>query len=93
MVVTGGVLTKPDKSKLFYVPQKPYLALGTLRDQIIYPHSELEARKKGYNDEKLSELLDSVHLKYLITREGGFNAINDWADVLSGGEKQVGELL
>ena len=29
-----GVVTKPPASKLFYVPQKPYLALGTFRDQV-----------------------------------------------------------
>jgi ABC-type uncharacterized transport system fused permease/ATPase subunit len=40
---------------IFYVPQRPYTALGTLRDQIIYPltvaDAELKARfesQKGY---------------------------------------------
>lgn len=34
-----GVLTKPPKDQILFVPQKPYLVLGTLRDQIIYPHT------------------------------------------------------
>jgi ATP-binding cassette subfamily D (ALD) protein 3 len=27
----GGVVTKPDRSKLFYVPQRPYMPFGTFR--------------------------------------------------------------
>ncbi|KAF9973410.1 ATP-binding cassette sub- D member 3 [Actinomortierella ambigua] len=84
----GGTVTKPEPSKLFYVPQKPYLALGTFRDQVIYPDTKAQAAAKGYDDSKLMELLEVVHLGYLIEREGGWDAIQDWADVLSGGEKQ-----
>jgi ABC-type uncharacterized transport system fused permease/ATPase subunit len=35
----NGVMTKPGKEEILFVPQKPYLVLGTLRDQIIYPHT------------------------------------------------------
>ncbi|KAI7903409.1 ABC transporter transmembrane region 2-domain-containing protein [Cokeromyces recurvatus] len=84
----GGNLTKPEPHKLFYVPQKPYLPLGTFRDQVIYPDTQAEALKKGYDDPTLMKLLDTVHLGYLVEREGGWDTVQDWADVLSGGEKQ-----
>ncbi len=78
----NGTLTKPQASKLFYVPQKPYVAIGTLRDQVIYPDSPEESLAKGFSDKRLLELLSAVHLEYLVTREGGWDAIQDWADVL-----------
>lgn len=33
----SGTMTRPHHSKLFYIPQKPYLVPGTLRDQVILP--------------------------------------------------------
>eukprot|EP00296_Roombia_truncata_P007545 JP445986.1.p1 GENE.JP445986.1~~JP445986.1.p1 ORF type:complete len:672 (-),score=171.35 JP445986.1:179-2194(-) len=84
----GGTLTKPAQQHLFYIPQKPYLALGTLRDQVIYPDTKEQCYAKGTTDKDLLGLLSQVHLQYLVDREGGWDAISDWADVLSGGEKQ-----
>uniref|UniRef100_A0A7S3MZ59 ABC transporter domain-containing protein n=1 Tax=Strombidium inclinatum TaxID=197538 RepID=A0A7S3MZ59_9SPIT len=86
--VSGGTLYKPPSDKIFYIPQRPYLPNGTLRDQIIYPHSLEECRANGVSDDDLFELLKVVKLSYLVKREGGWDNENDWNDVLSGGEKQ-----
>lgn len=84
----GKALYRPDSSKIFYVPQRPYLALGTLRDQIIYPLTKEEAEEQGCTDDALKQLLHDVYLDEVGNRKGGLDSVCDWSDVLSGGEKQ-----
>ena len=86
--VFGGTLTKPGPGKLFYIPQRPYMTLGTLRDQIIYPDTHDDMVKRGIRDDDLLTYLDLVKLTYIQERDGGWDAVADWMDVLSGGEKQ-----
>lgn len=84
----SGVMHKPTGEKIFYIPQRPYLPNGTLKDQVIYPDDQKAFEKKGMTDDDLQEILEHVRLGFLPGREGGWNAVNDWIDVLSGGEKQ-----
>lgn len=51
---------KPHRSKLFYIPQRPYMTLGTLRDQVIYPDTEEDQRRKEVTDQALEEFLSKV---------------------------------
>jgi len=81
----GGTITKPAQAKLFYIPQRPYLSIGTFRDQIIYPHHKEDMT---ITDDELMHYLKEVHLEYLVDRVGGWDSVQDWADLLSGGEKQ-----
>jgi len=65
------------------------MTLGTLRDQIIYPHTYEEMKRRGKSDQDLYNFLDIVQLRLLVQqREKGLDSIEDWIDVLSGGEKQ-----
>jgi ATP-binding cassette subfamily D (ALD) protein 3 len=55
--IFGGKLTKPTIEKIFYIPQRPYLPNGTLRDQLIYPHTIDQQKRKGVADEVTLSLL------------------------------------
>ena len=89
--VYRGLVSRPRNSGIdgiMFLPQRPYLASGTLRDQVIYPHSEIDMRDSGRKDSELHQILEDVRLGYLPEREGGWNVRKEWKDVLSGGEKQ-----
>lgn len=87
--VYGGVVRSPARSRIFFVPQRPYLALGSLRENVVFPFSWREAvARKGATDESIIEMLRIAHLGTLVERPGGIEAVHDWAEVLSGGQKQ-----
>ena len=47
----SGTLTKPPIDKIFYIPQRPYLPNGTLRDQVIYPDTIADMKKRGMTED------------------------------------------
>jgi len=82
-----GTVSVPNYGDIMYVPQKAYMPPGTLRDQVIYPDTKAEMLAKGWSDEKLNELFKKCFLEKIPLREGGWDAVNDFYDVFSGGEK------
>jgi len=89
--VYRGLVSRPrltGTDGIMFLPQRPYLSSGTLRDQVIYPHTELDMRDAGRRDSELARVLDEARLGYLPEREGGWDTRKEWKDVLSGGEKQ-----
>ncbi|MBD1892245.1 ABC transporter ATP-binding protein/permease [Coleofasciculus sp. FACHB-SPT9] len=78
-----GTIIRPESNQILFLPQRPYMVLGTLRDQLLYPNTHLEV-----DDEHLKQVLEQVNLAGLEERFGGFDAQEDWADVLSLGEQQ-----
>ncbi|EON67975.1 ATP-binding cassette, subfamily D (ALD), member 2 [Coniosporium apollinis CBS 100218] len=86
--VYGGTVRKPPFEDIFYIPQRPYLSRGTLRQQIIYPDGVREMRDKGITDADLHRILSVVEIESIVDRPGGWDAEQEWTDVLSGGLQQ-----
>jgi len=86
--VYGGTVRKPPFEDIFYIPQRPYLSRGTLRQQIIYPDNLREMRDKGITDDDLYNILSVVEIESIVDRPGGWDAEQEWTDMLSGGLQQ-----
>ena len=67
--------------RLFFMPQKPYVPLGTLRRAVAYPLSPDEV-----DDALLRKTVEEVGLGHFLDRLD--DETTTWENVLSGGEKQ-----
>jgi putative ATP-binding cassette transporter len=79
----SGRVVRPEGADMMFLPQHPYVAVGDLRRQLLYPHPE-----RDVSDEELLELLQRVNLPGLAAHVGGLHATLDWGKVLSVGEQQ-----
>ncbi|MFZ5789382.1 MAG: ABC transporter ATP-binding protein/permease [Pseudomonadota bacterium] len=74
-----GRVALPARAKLLFLPQKPYLPLGSLRQAILYPGAT------GADDEAIRDALAGCRLEPLIER---LDEEGNWAQALSPGEQQ-----
>lgn len=79
----SGSVTRPGGQQMLFLPQQPYLPLGSLRCQLTYPQLD-----SNIPDDELLGWLDRVNLSALAERSGGLDAELDWSTVLSVGEQQ-----
>ena len=74
-----GTLEIPAEDKLMFIPQRPYLPLGTLKESLLYPGTE------SRTDEELKQLMEDCCIGYLYDK---LYMEADWSHVLSVGEQQ-----
>ena len=74
-----GKINLPKTEELMFIPQKPYIPLGSLREALLYPG------KKALSDEEILYLLDLCQIGYLRDK---LDLVADWSHVLSVGEQQ-----
>ena len=78
----NGDIYKPKITDTMFLPQKPYMLLGTLRDQVCYPGSSSQ-----FSDEDVRNAINLVSMNSII-QEHGLDDTKDWSRVLSVGEQQ-----
>ena len=86
--VSSGYIIKPSNigaRGLFFLPQRPYMPMSTLRELLVYP-----GFPAGLGIEKdiiLLNLLRLVRLDFMVNTYG-FDHVDNWSDILSHGEQQ-----
>ena len=78
-----GELVRPERDNILFLPQRPYIILGTLREQLLYPNLDLQL-----SDQELESILQQVNLDDVLSRVGGFDAEVPLENILSLGEQQ-----
>ena len=77
-----GTIQMPKDSRVLFLPQRPYLPLGSLRRALFYP---MDVSESGETEEKLKRILGLVGLESLGDR---LDQVDDWSRILSLGEQQ-----
>jgi putative ATP-binding cassette transporter len=75
-----GRIRVPAGARLLFLPQKPYLPLGTLKHAVCYPEHE-----SRFGDEEVRRALEAVGLAHKVA---DLERAENWGQVLSGGEQQ-----
>jgi vitamin B12/bleomycin/antimicrobial peptide transport system ATP-binding/permease protein len=80
----GGSLERPAFAHLMFLPQRPYMVEGSLREQLLYPYPDW-----GVPDEDIRKVVGDVNLSDVFSRvDDDLDRVLDWGNVLSLGEQQ-----
>ena len=77
----SGQILRPRRSEFTFMPQRPYLPLGTLRHALVYPHPD-DGR---IPDDRMRDALAKCGLTHMAAR---LDDEDQWDQIMSGGEKQ-----
>jgi len=79
-----GRVVRPPLDDIVFLPQRPYLPLGTLRDLLVG-----NGDGRVISDDQIATTLRDVGLGSVQMRAGGLDTEQDWPDILSLGEQQL----
>jgi putative ATP-binding cassette transporter len=79
-----GRIVRPRPGDVMFLPQKPFLAPGPLREQLCEG-----AGCRELTDERILSVFQEVQFERILKRVGGLEADRDWPAVLSPGEQEL----
>lgn len=79
-----GVIRRPDLDDIYFLPERPYLPPGTLRQALVRVGMEDQV-----DDARILQVLGKLGIKQVIERVGGLDTEADWDNLLSLSEQQV----
>ncbi|HYE34917.1 ABC transporter ATP-binding protein/permease [Methylocaldum sp.] len=79
-----GRIIHPELNQIMFLPERPYLPPGTLRELLLRTGQEFVI-----GEERILEVLQAFDLKPVLTRASGLDAEQDWDSVTSLAEQQL----
>jgi putative ATP-binding cassette transporter len=79
-----GSVLRPGGHAMQFLPERPYLTPGTLREALVSPHRESQV-----SDQQLLDILAQWNLSRILARTAGLHVERDWESELSLGEQQL----
>jgi vitamin B12/bleomycin/antimicrobial peptide transport system ATP-binding/permease protein len=79
----AGQIVRPSLGQILFVPERPYLPPGTLRDALLRTGSE-----RDVDEVRITAALRAVGIEDTVASVGGLSVERDWDDVLSLADQQ-----
>jgi putative ATP-binding cassette transporter len=86
-----GTVTRPPLDSISFLPQRPYLPPGTLRDVLLSDgdQGDHQGDHQAISDDRIATTLHDMGLDSIAARAGRLDAEHDWAATLSLREQQL----
>jgi putative ATP-binding cassette transporter len=79
-----GQIIRPDFNRILFLPERPYLPPGTLRELLVRTGQE-----DAVPDRKIRDILSALDIDPVIERAGGLDTEQHWDNILSLAEQKL----
>jgi len=79
-----GSISRPGLDEILFLPERPYLPLGTLREVLLRT-----GREKVIPNAIIMSVMKKLHIENIVERAHGLDVVQDWEDLLSISEQHM----